>query len=199
MSGLTRFVNNLVFASLAVALSMPAFGADSGATVVLVAKPEIVDSVFSATILIAKAMPDGRHVGFILNKPTNVSLATAFPDHEPSKSVAEPLYLGGPAGSNAVFALVERHGSAGSGLMQLAPELFLATSEESVNRIIESDAAHARFFVGVVMWQPGELDAELKLGAWYVLDAKPELVLPRKTEGLWEELVHRAEVHAKAI
>ena len=49
------------------------------------------------------------------------------------------------------------------------------------------------------MWQPGELDAELKLGAWYVLDAKPELVLPQKTEGLWEELIKREELHAKAI
>ena len=192
-SVLSRLAARLALALVAFTLAAPGFGADTAETVVLVAKPEIVDPLYSATILVAKSMSDGRHLGFILNKPTNVSLAKAFPDHAPSRSVREPLYLGGPDVTDAVFALVQRHDSPGTGSMQFAPDVFLATAEDTVNKIIEFDAGHARFFVGVVMWQPGELDAELKLGAWYVLDARPELVLPEKTEGLWEELVRRAE------
>jgi putative transcriptional regulator len=50
-----------------------------------------------------------------------------------------------------------------------------------------------------VVWRPGELDEELKRGAWYVLDLEPGLVLRKKTAGLWQELVQRAEIRDKAI
>jgi len=191
--------SRLAPALLALTLAAPGMGAELSGAVVLVAKPEIRDSVYSASILIARALPDGRHVGFILNKPTAVSLASAFPDHAASRAVQEPLYLGGPAAANSVFALVRSQDSPGKGSMQIAPDLFVAIAEETVNRIIEFESGHARFFVGTVVWQVGELDAELKLGAWYVLDPRPELVLPEKTEGLWERLVQRAELYAKAI
>ena len=57
----------------------------------------------------------------------------------------------------------------------------------------------ARFFVGAVVWRPGELAAEIRQGAWYVLEATPELVLPKRTTGLWEELVRQAEISANSI
>jgi putative AlgH/UPF0301 family transcriptional regulator len=49
-----------------------------------------------------------------------------------------------------------------------------------------------------VGWRAGELRDEVKRGAWFVLDADPKLVL-RKPEGLWEELVRRAEQRANSI
>ena len=48
------------------------------------------------------------------------------------------------------------------------------------------------FVAGLVAWRAGELQDEIKRGAWFVLDADPSLVL-RKPEGLWEELVKSAE------
>jgi hypothetical protein len=38
----------------------------------------------------------------------------------------------------------------------------------------------------------------VKRGAWFVLDADASLVL-RKPDGLWEELVRRAELRANGI
>lgn len=40
--------------------------------------------------------------------------------------------------------------------------------------------------------RPGELRTEVERGIWYVLAADPALAL-RKPEGLWEELVNRAQ------
>ena len=184
---------------LTFAWTAPTLGAEPPGTVVLVAKPGFKDPLYGAAILIAKPLADGRHVGFILNKPTKFSLAEAFPGHSPSMKVRERLYLGGPSQVNLIFALVQRPSSPGEGAVQLAPELFLAVSGDSVDRVIETEAEHARFFMGVVMWRPGELDQELKRGAWYVLAPDPQFVLPKKTEGLWEELVERARISADAI
>ena len=176
-----------------------AAGSPESEAVMLVAKRELHDPIYGETILIARPVGEGRHVGFILNRPTKILLEEAFPDHGSSKAVQGPLYLGGPSGVDAVFALVARHDSPGRGSMELSPDLYLVIAADTVDRIIESDAEHARFFAGVVVWQPGELEEELKRGVWYVLDPEPDLVLPPKTEGLWQQLVHRAELRDDAI
>ncbi len=41
---------------------------------ILVAKPELKDALYGSTILIARDMPDGSTMGFILNKPTRLTL-----------------------------------------------------------------------------------------------------------------------------
>jgi putative AlgH/UPF0301 family transcriptional regulator len=68
-----------------------------------------------------------------------------------------------------------------------------------VDSIIEKEPQRARFFAGLVMWRPGELDDELKRGLWYVLEDSTDLVMRKPTEGLWEELVGRSERKANTI
>lgn len=199
MPAFASTASRLALAILALALALPGLGAEPASAVVLVAKPGLQDPLYNATILIARALPDGRHVGFILNKPTTVTFATAFPNQAALRPDHEPLYLGGPVATEAVFALIQCHDNPGNGSMQIAPDLFLVVAEETVNHIIETESDHARLFLGTVLWQAGELDAEVKRGVWYVLDTRPDLVLPAKTDGLWERLVQRAELYAKAI
>lgn len=191
----------LILPVLAIAASAPGYCADlrEPGTVLLVAKRELQDPIYRRTVLIARPIGRNQHLGFILNKPTRTSLAEAFPGHGPSKAVHDPLYFGGPAEVNAVFALVARHESPGRGSIALSPDLFLAIAADTVDRVIEFEAERARFFAGTVVWQPGELDDELKRGAWYVLDPEPELVLPQKTEGMWQKLLQRAELREKGI
>ena len=51
----------------------------------------------------------------------------------------------------------------------------------------------------MVLWQPGELSEEVKRGLWYVLDAAAEVCLRKSMDGLWEELIGRAERQANTI
>ncbi len=200
-----------VFCSFVLLVSLLAGGLWTGATfaapvlsggsetIVLVATREFQDPLYGGTVLIAKPLHDGQYVGFILNRPTRIQLAELFPTHEPSRRVREPIYLGGPEDLNVVTALVSDHNSPGDGSMQLAPDLYLALSARTVDHVIESLSDHARFFAGAVLWQPGELDQELQQHAWYVLDLEPEVVMRKKTDGLWQELVQRAEIQDKGI
>ena len=50
----------------------------------------------------------------------------------------------------------------------------------------------ARFFVGLVVWQPGELEAELQRDFWFVMKGDSEMVFRKSTDGLWEELVRKS-------
>jgi len=172
---------------------------DTGAPVMLVAQPDLHSEMFGSAILFVKPLADGGHVGFIINRPTNAKLGDLFPEDEPSKKVADPIYLGGPEGYNRVYALVDKRDSAGKDAMQMMPGVFLVAEAKDIDKIIASDPEHARFFMGLVTWRPGQLDDEIERGMWYVNEPDAKLVLEKKTDGLWEELVRRSEAKAHSI
>lgn len=198
-----RFV--AYFAYFIIATTTPAFNLPARAaepadeSVMLVAKPGLRDRIYGATILITKPLGNGQHIGFIVNKPTPMTLGRLFPDHGPSQKVRDPVYLGGPVNVETLFVLVQRRDRPDSRSMQLTPDLHLVIESELVDRIIEAEADHARFFAGLVLWRPGELRAEIERGFWYVLDADASLVLRKSTAGMWEELVKRSQQKANAI
>lgn len=186
----------MFLASIAIALPARSEGVDD--TLILVAKRQLHDQIYGSTILIVKPLGEDRHVGFIINKPTQMTLGKLFPNHGPSQKVTDPVYLGGPFNAQVIFALVNRPDSPGGRSVRIAPDLYLAVDSQVVDHIIESEPQHARFFAGMVLWKPGELADEMKRGLWYTLDARAEVVL-KKADGLWEELVGRSERKANTI
>jgi putative transcriptional regulator len=189
-----------LIAATALAFTAPAGSIEpADEPVILVAKPALRDRLYGATILIAKPIGNGQHIGFIVNRPTPVTLGKLFPDHGPSQKVTDPVYLGGPVNTETLFALVQRKGNPGANSLQLTPDLYLVTERNLVDRIIESEADHARFYAGLVLWAPGELRSEIDRGFWYVQDADASLVLRKSTVGMWEELVRQMLQKANTI
>jgi putative transcriptional regulator len=181
----------LAACALSAAAALPAArAADLGGPVMLIAKPEMRE-FYGRTVLFARPLANGQHVGFIINRPTPVTLGKLFPEHAPSQKVVDPVFLGGPVYTNTLFAVVHR-ASPGGRAVALADDMFLATDTETVDRIIEQDADGARYLAGLVAWQPGELEHEVKSGYWFVIDADSDLVFRKTTEGMWEELVRRS-------
>jgi putative transcriptional regulator len=166
--------------------------ADLSKAVILVAKPELHDELYGSTILVVTPLGEDRHVGFIVNRPTPITLGKAFPDDGPSQEVADPIYIGGPYEPQAIFALVQRPDSPGGVSLELMPGLFVAVDIDTIDRIIRSEPDHARFVAGMVAWSEGELRKEVDQGAWYVLEPDAGLALRKPTEGLWEELVRKS-------
>jgi putative transcriptional regulator len=191
--------------SFAIALCMAvsadlAQAQDLACTVVLVAKPELrADPVFGASIIVATWIGGEQHLGFIVNRPTSVTGAAMFPGDGAAQKLVDPVYLGGPVGSEAVYALVRSSDGPGKGSMQLLPGVFLAISEQAVDRALAAEPERTRLMAGLVAWKPGELEQEIKRGYWYVLEPEVSLVLPRNPEGLWEELARRSRLLAEAI
>ena len=188
------------FAIAAIAWSAPARPNDAESeTIILVAKRQLKDQLYGSTALIVRPIGSDRHVGFIINKPTQMTLGKLFPTHEPSKKVADPVFLGGPVSTEVIFALVQGRDSPGGRSIRILDDLYLAIDSEVVDRVIEKQPGQARFFAGMVLWRPGELGEELKKGLWYTLDAKADYVLRKQTDTLWEELVGRSERKANSI
>jgi len=167
--------------------------------VILVATPEMRGQFFSESVLIVTPIGNRQHIGFIINRPTLLTLSEVYPGHEPSRKVTRPIYLGGPVNVGELFALVQHQGRADMNGIRLASDLYLETEREKVDSVIENEGDQARFFSGAVVWQSGELEAEIQYDFWYVQDADTNLVLRKSTAGLWEELVRRIEQKRNAI
>jgi putative transcriptional regulator len=173
--------------------------ADLSKPLILVAVPELHDPVYGATVIVVAPVGGDQHIGFIVNRPSDVTLGKIFPGDGPSQKVHEPVYLGGPYEPQLVFALVERAKNPGGKSLELMPGLYAAADAATVDTIIKGDAAKARFVAGLVAWKPGELEQELERKVWYVLEPDARLVLRKPANGLWEDLVRRSQNAANAI
>ncbi|MBV9191670.1 MAG: YqgE/AlgH family protein [Betaproteobacteria bacterium] len=164
---------------------------DLSRPIVLAATPALQDPFYAGSVVIVAPLGGDQHIGFIINKATDLPLGKAFPDGGPAQSVQQPVYIGGPFQPQLIFALVQRTNSPDGKSLRLMPGVYACVEAETVEGIMKGDPAQARFVAGLVTWQEGELAAEIRARAWYVLPPDEHL-LETPANQLWETLVHRA-------
>ena len=178
--------------SLLLVWACAAGAAELSRPLVLVAAPELKDPLYGHSVLVVTPFGRRQHIGFIVNRPTDLTLGRIFPEHAPSQKVVDPVFLGGPVDATAIFALVPQAENPGGNSIEIMPGLYAAHDAAVVDRIIEGNPQGARFVAGLVVWRPGELEREIEIGAWQLMDSDPALAL-RDPKGLWEELVRKSE------
>jgi putative transcriptional regulator len=176
----------------ACAVFLLAFGAraqDLDRPLMLVAAPDL-EGPYMHTALIVVPVGGDKHLGFILNRASQVKLSALFPQHAPAAKVADPVYFGGPEMMTAIFAVVRRH--PGEHSMRLFGDLYVTGDATTIDRIIEQTPNEARFFAGFVGWEEGELADEIEAGVWYVADPDAGQVFSKDSgDAMWGELVKR--------
>jgi putative transcriptional regulator len=181
-----------ILAAFVLALAGTAQAQQTGKPLVLVASPQL-QGPYSQTVLIAVPVED-HHLGFIVNRASEVKLGTLFPEHAASAKVVDPVYFGGPEMAQALFAVVRR--DPGHGAIPLVGEAFLVAGADAVDQVIERTPNDARYFAGFVGWQPGELAKEINAGYWHVTDADAAIFW-QDNRTLWQDLIQRlANGHA---
>jgi putative AlgH/UPF0301 family transcriptional regulator len=138
-------------------------------------------------VVVAAPLPQGGHIGFIINRPTGVKLEALFPDQAACRQVVDPVYVGGPGLSNALFALT-RKAPDETGTIPIMPGLFAILDGAAVDRVIEATPKSARFFVGAIVWAPAELEKQIQYRAWDVRATNAEVVFRADSAYLWDEL-----------
>jgi putative transcriptional regulator len=186
-------LKRILFAICLIAAAVTAGAQDLDRPLLLVAAPDL-QGMYSRTALLVVPAAGGQHLGFIINRATDVKMATLFPEHAPSAKIADPVYFGGPEMMGSIFAIVRR--DPGGSALHLFGELFVTGNGAAVDRIIESTPNEARYFAGFVGWQRHELAKELEAGFWHVAEPDAALLFSKDTAGMWDELLKRAGVRA---
>ena len=161
---------------------------DLSQAVILVASNRLAGSIYEQTVILAAPLPQGGHLGFVVNRPTSMKLESLFPEQASTRKVVDPVYAGGPMLSNAVFAVMRKAPDNNGNFLPLMPGLVVAIDGATVDRIIETTPNDARYFVGLMFWAPDDLDDEIRNGAWEVRPADVDTVLRANSPGLWKAL-----------
>jgi putative transcriptional regulator len=158
----------------------------------LVAQRELVDPNFIRTVvLLAKYGEDGA-MGLIINRPTKLPVSKVLDGLKGLKGRSEPAYLGGPVQVTGVLALV-RSAAKLEESQKVLGDVYLVSSREVLEKTLEGGGA-LRVYLGYSGWAPGQLEAELELGSWYIFRGDPALVFDPEPETVWSRLIRGAEV-----
>jgi putative transcriptional regulator len=163
--------------------------------VFLVASNQLRDPNFKETVVLLIDYGRDGAMGLVINRPSEVKLATIFPDIKGLKERTDTLYVGGPVAANQMLLLV------GTPLVPEASQkvtqgVYLSSSWKVLERLLKNEAKDEKFriFAGYAGWAPNQLDFEKKRGDWLVLKADAEAIFNKKPSEIWQELILRASV-----
>ncbi len=143
----------------------------------VVATPALTDPNFARTVVLVVEHTDEGAVGLVLNRPSITSVADALDIWAPVAAQPAVVFVGGPVQPTAAIGLgVAAPGSA-AGVIDLAAPL--------------EGLVAARIFAGYAGWGAGQLEWEIGLDSWFVLDAEPSDVLAAAPERLWHDVLWR--------
>jgi len=170
-------------------VSHAAGAADLSAPVVLVASSRLDGSPYHLAVVVAAPLPDGRgHIGLIVNRPTPFKLEKLLPDDAAAHNVSDPVYVGGPSLARGLFAVMRKAPDGAEGVVPLVDGLVAVMDGATIDRILKSTPNDARYYVGLMLWAPGELESEVEQSAWDVRACDADAIMNSNAAGLWKAL-----------
>jgi putative transcriptional regulator len=146
----------------------------------LVAKPELNDRVFSRSVVLVTQASDYSTVGVILNRPTRV------------KHAGRPVWFGGPVMPQVLVAVFRSEATPKAAAFHVLNRLYLSMHPHNLDALLADKDARYRLYAGFSGWAPRQLEGEFGRDGWYVLPADEATIFREDTSGMWEELVARA-------
>jgi putative transcriptional regulator len=165
---------------------------DIGVGRLLIATKDLADPNFAETvILIVDYDSEKGASGLILNRRTTVALTKLFPDLK--NAPGDPVYQGGPVEVTGAQALLRAH-TKPENANRVFGDVYVTGSKDLIEKSVgASDPASFRLYVGYGGWGAGQLEREIDLGAWEVLNGKTSIVFDDDPDSLWsrlEEMAH---------
>ena len=175
----------------------------------LVAMPGMLDGNFSQAVLLLAEHNEEGAIAFVLNRPSTVSLKSMISIIDRDVPEAIPAWYGGPVDTTTAIILHDRKIQVNDS--EIAPGVNLSTTGKILDSLIDHGAAalqnncngldvtgHTvhpyRFLVGYAGWGAGQLDEELRAGAWQICPLDRKLVFDTPWTTLWTECAARIGV-----
>ena len=161
---------------------------------ILVASEKLADPNFAeSVVLIVQFDAEEGTVGLVINRPTQLPISRIFPKTKPADK--DPVYMGGPVGITAVQALLRLSERAGQAT-HVVGDVYLTGAKELMEQSIvsQSDPSKFRLYLGYAGWSAGQLQAEMRLGAWSIISGSSKIIFDRNPDSLWSRLTQSSRM-----
>lgn len=159
----------------------------------LVATPLTGDVFERTVVLVLHHDGEGAH-GLVLNQPLDATVDAVLPQWQPFVTDPGVLFRGGPVGMDTAMGLVSVPGHDPTdpplGTQLLFGGIGLVDLDAPAPLVVPELAAF-RIYIGYAGWGPGQLDGEIRQGAWYVVPREPRDAFHDDTSDLWRDVLLR--------
>jgi len=156
----------------------------------LVAAPPLVDPSFDRTVVLMLEHGDDGGLGIVLNRRSETTIDDVFPEWFELASPPEFVFAGGPVSTDAIIALARRRHAHLAGFVQVLDDLgTVDLADDPIG--MGASLGSLRVFAGYAGWSPGQLEAELAQGAWFVVTMDPGDPFVGTPERLWRDVLRR--------
>ena len=155
----------------------------------LIAMPMLHDPNFRQTVILVCEHGEEGSLGLVLNRPTEVEVSTLLADI-PELPGAKQVYAGGPVAKDGMLILCRSpYAPFGHPILQ---DVFLARDLDVLkDPEVLGPGSRTRCYLGYAGWTQGQLEAELKTGAWRLIPGDPSLVFEADSASVWQEMMRR--------
>ncbi len=175
----------------------------------LVSDIDLRDPNFYRSVVLTISHDDNGALGLVVNRPSPLSLGEMVEGLGKTAAAAIPVFVGGPVQQEILFCLHgELPGLPGDGdaMCPIEGVCFEPLTQEIVRYLEEEWSARpsttrspVRLYAGYSGWGPGQLEGELRAGAWIVVPATTEITFhPEPAQG-WAEAFAREGPLARII
>jgi putative transcriptional regulator len=161
----------------------------------LVARRGLPSPFFAETVIFLTHHDRKGAMGLIVNRPTDVPLSRALREIPGSQAREDFLYEGGPVENRGVLALLRSRGKL-EGAQHVVADVYLIASKALLEKTLASGPLPSSFrvYLGYSGWGPGQLEREMEMGSWFVLDPGAGAAFDKDPETLWSRLIRLTEL-----
>jgi putative AlgH/UPF0301 family transcriptional regulator len=161
----------------------------------LVASPTLTDPDFAETVILLVHCDSDGVIGLIVNRRTNVPLSRVLEQFAAAKGRSDPVYLGGPVQTPAVFALLRSTAKLEGAKQILSGVYWISTKtlfEKAISGKPGPDSFHV--YLGYAGWSDDQLRNEVQLGAWFIFQGDEEAIFNSDPDSLWRLMIQKTEL-----
>jgi putative transcriptional regulator len=157
--------------------------------VFLYAAPGMGDPNFAETVVLLVAYDKTGAMGFVVNRPTRVPLRELLKSTPEAEKSELRFHWGGPVQPEAVHALVRSNWPSQSA-RRVLDDVYVTGDITDVREALgRPDAStKVKLFTGYAGWGGGQLEIEVRAGAWILEPADARSVFAPDGLDLWERV-----------
>jgi putative transcriptional regulator len=153
----------------------------------LIAQPSIIGNIsFNRSIILIADHNSKGSIGFILNKPLNLTLQHLFPKIETSFEV----YNGGPVEQDNLYYIHKKPDLIPNSI-EISEGLYWSGNFQKVTELIKNNKLNPldiRFFLGYSGWENNQLNYELRSNTWILSkNVYDNQIIEKVNNSFWKE------------
>ncbi len=163
----------------------------------LIAMPGSSDPIFGGTVVYLCEHNEFGALGFIINKPMEVELATLLEKQKlPITNLARtkagvPLMFGGPVQGDRGFILHSAEATYTTTL-KISDQIAFTSSREVLEAITNNcGPRHSLVAIGYAGWDAGQLEKEISRNAWLTVKADPDMLFKTPIRERYDAAIHK--------